>query len=231
MAAPEAVLTHLRIGSTFAGRYQILELLGAGGTSSVYKVRDELAGETIALKVIKPVAAQDPRLLANFKRELALARKISHPNVIRIYDIGEHEGLLYIVMELVDGRTLAGVAAHIGRLTLEEFLPIARQVCQALECVHAANIVHRDVKPANLVLRPDGAVKLMDFGIARYMSDEMTAGPMFGTPAYMSPEQLMRRALTPASDVYALGAMCYELLSGRKPFEDQSLAQRCTAQP
>jgi serine/threonine protein kinase/formylglycine-generating enzyme required for sulfatase activity len=224
---PPAGNSALEAGEMFAGRYEVFGLIGSGGTATVYKVRDRLIGEVIALKLIKPQAAQDPKLAGSFQREITMARRISHPNVVRIYDIGEFRGQFYIVMELVEGQTLLDLLVEKRRVPLAEFLRIFPQMCAAVAAVHREGIIHRDIKPSNLMFNAQGQLKLMDFGIARFADGQATVGPAIGTPAYMSPEQLMRQPLTPASDIFSLGAMCFELLAGRNPFAGQNLAERC----
>lgn len=223
--------TTLTPGEIFAGRYEVLSHLGSGGTATVYKVRDRLISEVIALKLISPEVAQDPKLADSFKREITVARKIAHPNVVRIYDMGEFRGQFYLVMELVEGLTLHDLLSERRRLKPGEFLPIFRQMCAAVAAVHREGVVHRDIKPSNLMFGSDGVLKLMDFGIARFVEGAQSVGPAIGTPAYMSPEQLMRQPLTPAADLFALGTVCFELLAGRNPFAGQNLAERCVNPP
>ncbi len=228
---PSQARIELRVGDVFAGRYRVLEQLGSGGTSSVYKVEDQLAHETIALKLIRSNLAGNPKLIGNFKRELAVARGISHPNVVRIFDIGEHEGLLYILLEYIEGRTLADLLADRGRIPPREFISICRQFCSAVAAVHEKGVIHRDIKPTNIMVDSTGRVKLMDFGIARPLGGKQTVGPPVGTPAYMPPEQIMGQELTQVADLYSAGAMFYELLTGRKPFAQTALADRCLNPP
>ncbi|HYZ87456.1 MAG TPA: protein kinase, partial [Bryobacteraceae bacterium] len=219
----------LRIGEVFADRYEVLQHLGTGGTSSVFQVRDRLVGEMIALKIIHSHAAANPKLLENFKRELSVARKLLHRNVVRIFDIGEHQGTFYISMEYVEGRSLADLLKERGRLTVQQFFAIFEQFCDALGYVHSQNVIHRDIKPHNVMAHKDGTLKLMDFGVARDASSLPTMGIVLGTPSYMAPEQMMGKPLTQAVDIFASGAMFYEMLTGRKPFQGLSLAQRVVA--
>jgi serine/threonine protein kinase/formylglycine-generating enzyme required for sulfatase activity len=219
----------LRTGDIFADRYEILQHLGTGGTSSVYQVRDRLVGELIALKLIHQHAAANPKLLENFKRELSVARKLLHRNVVRIFDIGEHQGQFYISMEYVEGRSLADLLKERGRLTVQQFFAIFEQFCDALGYVHAQNVIHRDIKPHNVMAHKDGTLKLMDFGVARDASSLPTMGIVLGTPSYMAPEQMMGKPLTQAVDIFASGAMFYEMLTGKKPFQGLSLSQRVVA--
>ena len=218
-----------QVGEVFAGRYEILEHLGTGGMSSVYKTRDRLIGEIIALKAIRPGIAEDAKLLEKFKQELLVARRLTHRNVVRIHDIGEHRGLLYITMEFIDGPNLTQLLRERGRFSPEEFLTLARQFCEALTHVHSQGILHRDIKPLNVMLASGGVLKLMDFGIARDLSSDRTVGAPIGTPAYMAPELLMGREPSRASDIYSAGVMFYELLTGKKPLENATLKERITS--
>jgi eukaryotic-like serine/threonine-protein kinase len=212
-------------------RYQLLDDIGQGATSLIYKARDVTANRVVALKVLRGSAANHPRLSANFRREAEVGSRIVHPNVIQIYDSGVHDGWLYLVMEYVNGRTLADVLSMCSRLSIAECEPLVRQTLAALECIHAHGIVHRDVKPSNIMATQDGVWKLMDFGIAREQGSDATVGPSLGTPEYMSPERLLGRAATPAADLYAAGVLFYEALAGETPFRDCSPVQRCTLPP
>ncbi len=205
------------VGEQFAGRYQILAELGRGGMSSVYKAEDRLANETLALKIVQPEVAEKPKLLEKFKKELALARRMAHPNVVRIHDIGESGGLLYISMELIDGITVAERLLRRGKFSVADFWPVFRQFCEALGYIHSRKVVHRDIKPLNVMIERAGNVKLMDFGISRDLSTDKTIGVLMGTPAYMAPEVLAGKPASPASDVYSAGVLFYEMLTARKP--------------
>lgn len=206
-----------RPGETFANRYEILAELGAGGMSVVFQARDRLTGETLALKVIQPGVAEKPKLIEKFKQELLLARRMTHPNVVRIHDLGDAGPLFYISMEFIEGETVAGRIAQRGPYRLEDFRPVFRQFCEALGYIHSRQVVHRDIKPLNLMISRDGTVKLMDFGISRDLSSDRTVGVLMGTPAYMAPEVLAGQPATPQSDLYSAGVLFYEMLTGRKP--------------
>ncbi|MGH9719237.1 MAG: protein kinase domain-containing protein [Bryobacteraceae bacterium] len=212
----------LKQGDTFAGRYEILAHVGAGGMAVVYKANDALAREVIALKIITTSAARDPRLLGRFQQELLLARRMSHPNVVRIHDIGEHAGQMFISMEFVDGTTVAAEIAEKGCIAPSAFFPIFEQFCAALAYIHSRQVIHRDIKPLNVMIDRAGAVKLMDFGIARDQSGDATQGLAMGTPAYMAPELLTAGAPSAATDIYAAGVMFYEMLTGHKPLLGQA---------
>jgi serine/threonine protein kinase len=181
----------LQTGSVLAGRYEILELLGEGGMGAVYKALDQELDRVVALKMIRPELSSHPEVLRRFKQELILARQITHRNVIRIVDLGAVEGLKFITMKFVEGQPLATLLAGRGKLPPEQAGGIMHQVCLGLEAAHAEGVVHRDLKPQNIMLDACGKVTVMDFGIAR--STEAASltrtGPLLGTPAYMSPEQ------------------------------------------
>ncbi len=221
----------LQAGDVFAERYEVVGQLGTGGTSAVYKVWDRLPKEMIALKIIDAVAAENPLMLDYFKRELSVARKLAHRNVVRIHDLGEHRGLFYISMEYIEGRTLAALLTQRNRLNVTQFLVIFDQLCDGLAYVHSRGVIHRDIKPQNIMADKDGTLKLMDFGLARAVSSRPTMGIAVGTPAYMSPEQIMGQPLTNASDIYSCGAMFFEMLTGTRPLAAMSWADRCTAKP
>src|SRR5215472_7166279 len=186
-ADPTQPIALPKIGETFAGRYEIQASLGSGGMSTVYKARDQLAGDTVAIKVLDPRLARDSRMIEQFKKELLGARKLSHKNVVRIHDIGEHAGVLFISMELVDGESLSEIAARKGNFNEGDFLPIFRQFCDALGYIHSQHLVHRDIKAANVMMDRAGCLKLMDFGIARDSSGDQTQ-VLMGTPSHMAPE-------------------------------------------
>ena len=210
----------LTTGSTFAGRYQVIEELGHGGMGRVYKVQDTKIGEKIALKLIRPEAGLDKKSIDRFSNELKLARKIRHKNVCQMFDLGEDQGTQYITMEYVHGEDLKQLIRKVGRLSPGQAVGIARQVCDGLEEAHKQGVVHRDLKPQNIMVDQDGKARIMDFGIARSLSGKsMTgAGVMIGTPEYMSPEQVEGKDVDQRSDIYSLGIILYEMVAGRLPF-------------
>jgi serine/threonine protein kinase len=210
------------------GRYRLAEPLGHGGMATVYLARDEELDRPVAVKLLAENLADDAALRKRFLREARLAARLSHPNVVSVYDTGEtDDGRPYIVMEHVEGVTLADVLRERGALPAGEAAGLAVQACRGLAHAHAAGLVHRDVKPQNLLLRPDGTLKVADFGIA--WAAETTAltqaGTVLGTAAYLSPEQAAGEDVTSATDVYSLGAVLYELLTGRPPYEFASLPE------
>lgn len=220
-------------GSVFADRYEILENVGKGGMGVVFRARDRRLDEEVALKVLRSEAlAEDPGLVGRFKQELKLARRITHRNVLRTHDFDEWHGLPYISMEYVEGVTLKDLVRSKGALPLGVGLRIAKQVCQGLEAAHAGGVVHRDVKPQNMLILPEtGDVKIMDFGIARISevkrgeSDPALtmAGTVMGTPDYMSPEQASGTPADFRSDIYSLGVVLFEMFTGQLPFTGEKV--------
>jgi serine/threonine-protein kinase len=212
-----------RPGSLFAGRYQILEVLGRGGMGMVYKAHDTQLDDTVALKVIRPDLARESHLHERFRSEIKLARRIRHRNVCSIYGDGDEQGILWICMELVDGLDLRRLLRSKGALPRPEAYDVAIQVAEGLQAMHEAGIIHRDLKTANVMRDSRGVVRLMDFGLAKRSHAEESAGPtasghVVGTPDYMSPEQARGEKLTFASDLYALGVIGFELFTGEPPF-------------
>ena len=214
----------LQIGSALGNRYEILALLGEGGMGAVYKAADLEVDRIVALKVIRPDMASNPEILARFKQELLLSSKVTHRNVIRIYDIGDADGVKFITMEFIEGKDLRSVLHERKKLPPEEAVDIALQVCHALEAAHGIGIIHRDLKPQNIMLDDSGRAVVMDFGLARTLGgDGMTqTGAMLGTMEYMSPEQALGKDLDQRSDIFALGLILYELLAGERPFVAES---------
>src|SRR5690242_5773901 len=195
------------IGAILAERYEILALLGQGGMGAVYKARDTELDRLVALKLIRPELASNPEILRRFKQELILAREVTHRNVIRIFDLGQAKGIKFITMEFVEGRDLRVVLKEKGKLPPDEAVQIISQVCRALEAAHAAGVVHRDLKPQNIMLDAKDRVFVMDFGIAHSLETPgMTqTGALMGTPEYMSPEQARGMKVDERSDLFALG--------------------------
>ena len=208
-------------------RYSVDEVLGSGGMALVYRARDEELDRPVAIKVLADNLAADDAFRRRFLREARLAAQLAHPNVVQVYDSGEAAGRPYIVMEYVEGETLAALIAQRGRLPPAEAVELALQVCSGLEHAHRAGLVHRDVKPQNLIIRGDGTIKIVDFGIARsaHGTQLTETGSVLGTAAYLAPEQAAGEEVTPATDVYALGVVLYELLAGRTPRTAESLTQ------
>src|SRR5262245_49911050 len=232
-------MTALCAGSHL-GPYEILGALGAGGMGEVYRAIDTKLKRQVALKVLRTAIAADSDGLARFQREGEVLASLNHPNIASIYGLEETNGIRALVMELVEGPTLAERIAG-GSIPMSEALPIARQIAEALEAAHAHGIVHRDLKPANVRVRADGTVKVLDFGLARLMdvrldgdiSQHPTAttlaisrsGMIMGTPAYMSPEQAKGEHVDARTDIWALGCVLYEMLTGRPAFIRETIAE------
>jgi serine/threonine-protein kinase len=202
------------------GRYRVIGLLGKGGMGEVYRADDLRLGQPVALKFLPDAVGADPVRLAQFHNEVRTARQISHPNICRVYDIGEIDGHLFLSMEYVDGEDLASSLRRIGRFAEDKAVEIARQLCAGLAAAHDRGVLHRDLKPANVMLDDAGKVRLMDFGLAAVGAVEDIRA---GTPAYMAPEQLLGREVTARSDIYALGLVIYELFTGRRAFNVSTL--------
>jgi len=218
----------LRPGAVFAGRYEVKEILGAGGMGVVYRAFDRELQEPVAIKTLRAEAlAAGGVALERFKQEIRLARRIAHRNVVRTYDLGEVAGTYYLTMEFVEGTSLKQLISSRGKLPVPVTLTIGKQLCRALEVAHAEGVIHRDIKPQNMVVEPNGFLKVMDFGIARLANPPKgkgltEAGMSIGTPDYMSPEQLSGLELDARADLYAAGVVLFECVTGRVPFEAET---------
>ena len=213
-------------GEEIAGRYRIVALLGKGGMGEVYRADDLVLGQPVALKFLPAELSTDPIRLERFRQEVRLTRGVSHPNVCRVYDIGEADGRHFLAMEYIDGEDLAVLIRRIGRLPNEKAIEIARQLCAGLAAAHDQGVIHRDLKPANIMIDGRGRARITDFGVAA-LSEELAEGPgpFAGTPAYMAPEQLEGREVTKRSDIYALGLVIYEVFTGKPAFAASTLAE------
>jgi serine/threonine-protein kinase len=203
------------------GRYEVIDLLGRGGMAAVYRARDTTLQRELALKVLYPQYTADPALALRFQREAITAARLDHPNVVPVYDVGETDGLAFIAMKLLSGRTLADLLRERQRLSVAEFAPILQQIADALDYAHERGVIHRDIKPGNILLEPRNQAILSDFGIAKSLdSPGMTnTSALVGTPDYMAPEQINNRQVDHRADIYALGILTYRSLTGRRPFD------------
>ncbi len=208
-------------GTLLGGRYRIIGRLGRGGMGEVYRADDLKLGQPVALKFLPPDVDRDPARLTQLHTEVRMARQVSHPNVCRVYDIDEIEGHTFLSMEYVDGEDLASLLRRIGRFPEDRGLEIARQICAGLSAAHERGVIHRDFKPANVMLDASGRVRITDFGLAGLSGESIRAG----TPAYMAPEQLAGSEVTARSDIYALGLVLYELFTGKRALEGANLAE------
>jgi len=216
-----SAIRNIERGSILFGRYEVIEEIGSGGMGNVYRVLDNKINEMVALKIIRPEIATDQTVIERFNQELKTARKIAHRNVCRMFDIGEEAGTHYITMEFVTGEDLRSLIKRIGQLTVGKTIDIAKQICDGLAEAHAMGVVHRDLKPQNIMIDREGNAKIMDFGIARFIRTRgvTTTGTIIGTPEYMSPEQAEGKAADQRSDIYSLGILLFEALTGAVPFE------------
>ena len=212
-------------GTLLGDRYRIVSRLGAGGMGEVYRATDLRLGQPVALKFLPEEMAQDPKALARFHNEIRIARQVAHPNVCRVYDLGEVEGFPYLSMEYVDGEDLHSLLRRIGRLPADKAVEIARKLCAGLAAAHDKGVLHRDLKPANIMIDGRGHVLITDFGLAGVVGQIEGLETRNGTPGYMAPEQLTGKEVSVASDIYALGVVLYEMFTGKRPFNASTRAE------
>ena len=215
----------ISVGTILNNRYKILELAGTGGMAKVYKATDLNTGEVVAIKTLKSEYNDDLEFVRRFDLEARAAASLSHPNIVNVYGVGEDNGVKYIVQEYVNGKSLKEKLEETGKMDWRLAVPIVIQIALALEHAHSQSIVHRDIKPANILITPDGVCMVTDFGIARATNSNtvsMTGGTALGSVHYFSPEQARGGAVDHRSDVYSLGILMYELLTGEVPFDGES---------
>jgi eukaryotic-like serine/threonine-protein kinase len=217
-------MNRLHEGFVLGGRYTLEGRIASGGMADVWAGRDQVLRRDVAIKVMRPDAEHERLFALRFRDEAVHSARLLHANIATVFDYGEDHGLAYLVVELVDGQPLSTILRERGRLPHGEVRSIMGQAALALAVAHKARVVHRDVKPANIIIRRDGLVKLTDFGIARALdaSGHTLHGELLGTPNYISPEQVLGQAATGASDLYALGVVAHEMLSGRRPFDRET---------
>ena len=215
------------IGSMLGGRYQIEEIVGVGGMAVVYRARDTILGRDVALKVLKKEFAEDPDIRKRFSIESRAVAKLSHHNIVSVFDVGSEDGTDYIVMELIEGITLKQYLQRKGHLSWQETIFFAEQVARALMHAHSRGIIHQDVKPQNVIILRDGTAKLTDFGIASFAAAQETrvVQEAIGSVHYISPEQAKGSKIDYRTDLYSLGVMMYEMLTGKLPFEGETALQ------
>ena len=209
----------LRKGMFIGDRYEIMDQVGSGGMSDVYKAKDHKLNRNVAVKVLKQEFSEDRNFVSKFRIEAQSAAGLSHPNIVSIYDVGDDNNLYYIVMELIEGITLKKYIQKKGKLSVKETTSIAIQVAQGIECAHNNHIIHRDIKPQNIIISKEGKVKVTDFGIARAVSANTINSNAMGSVHYISPEQARGGYLDEKSDIYSLGITMFEMLTGEMPFE------------
>lgn len=209
----------LKEGVILSERYEIMSRIGSGGMADVYKAQDRKLNRLVAVKVMKAEFREDTSFVSKFTKEAQAAAKLSHPNVVNVYDVGEDRGLYFIVMELIEGITLKNYIAKKGKLSVKEATSIAIQASLGLEAAHNRGIIHRDVKPQNIIISTDGKVKLSDFGIAKSMNSNTITANVMGSVHYSSPEQVRGGYSDARGDIYSLGITMYEMVTGRVPFD------------
>ena len=214
------------IGTTLGGRYRLVELLGQGGMATIYRARDAQLDRDVAVKLIRPEYGEDPDFLSRFRDEARAAASLNHPNIVSVFDFGEGESGPYLVMELLEGEDLASIIRGNGPLAPRQAARVSAEAAKALQAAHVRGIVHRDVKPSNILVGRDGRIKVADFGIARAINEAQVTVPgvAMGSVHYFSPEQARGEPATVSSDIYALGIVLFESLTGQRPFSGDGAA-------
>lgn len=215
------------IGRLLGGRYELIDVVGVGGMAVVYRARDTILGRYVAIKILKEEFAKDPDIRKRFAIESRAVAKLSHHNIVSVYDVGNEDGTDYIVMELIEGVTLKEYLQQKGRLSWQESIFFAEQISSALVHAHSRGIIHQDIKPQNVIILRDGTAKLTDFGIASFATTQETrvVQEAIGSVHYISPEQAKGSKIDYRTDIYSLGVVMYEMLTGRLPFEGETALQ------
>ncbi len=213
---------NVKNGIFLGGRYEVLSKVGAGGMADVYKGRDTMLNRYVAVKVLKKEYREDEDFVRKFRSEAQAAAGLLNPNIVNVYDVGEDRGLYYMVMELVDGITLKDYIEKKGRLSHKEVISIAIQMCNGIGAAHAAGIIHRDIKPQNIIISRDGKVKVTDFGIAKAVTSNTISSNAMGSVHYTSPEQARGGYSDAKSDIYSIGITLFEMVTGQVPFDGDS---------
>lgn len=214
-------------GMMISDRYEIIDRVGSGGMADVYKAKCHRLNRYVAIKVLKQEYSSDAKFVAKFRAEAQSVAGLSHPNIVNVYDVGEDNGLHYIVMELVEGITLKKFIEKKGKLDVKEAVGIGIQIAQGMEAAHNNHIIHRDIKPQNIIISKEGKVKVTDFGIAKAATSNTITSNAMGSVHYISPEQARGGYSDEKSDIYSLGVTLYEMLSGKVPFEGESTVTGC----
>lgn len=208
----------IKMGTVMGDRYEILEKIGTGGMSDVYRAKDHKLNRMVAMKILRQEFAENENFVSKFRTEAQAAAGLMHPNIVNVYDVGDENGVYYIVMELVDGITLKKYIEEKNRLTVREAVSITIQVAMGLEAAHRNNVIHRDIKPQNIMISREGKVKVTDFGIAKAATSNTITSNVMGSVHYTSPEQARGGYSDAKSDIYSLGVTLFEMLTGRVPF-------------
>ena len=216
-------------GIILGGRYDVISKLGAGGMADVYKGRDRMLNRYVAIKVLKKEYREDEEFVRKFRSEAQAAAGLLNPNIVNVYDVGEDRGLYYMVMELVEGITLKEYIQKKGKLSTKEVISISIQMCSGIEAAHKHNIIHRDIKPQNIIISKEGKVKVTDFGIAKAADSHTVSSNAMGSVHYVSPEQARGSFCDAKSDIYSAGITMYEMVTGRVPFDGETTVSVCGA--
>ena len=213
------------VGTVLGGRYELRKKIGTGGMADVYLAHCELLDRMVAVKILKEEFSRDKGFVQKFKTEALAAARLSHSNIVNIFDVGQENDIHYIVMEYIEGQTLQAIISEQAPLSVKKAVDIAQMICQGIHHAHERGIIHRDIKPHNILITAEGTIKVADFGIAQAVNKKTITfgGDIEGTVHYISPEQAKGDAVSPATDIYSLGCVLYEMLTGKPPFDAESM--------